>query len=378
MNELRMYVEHLFEGKVLTPENIELKEEIYGNLVARYEDLIASGLDESEAIAQTKESMTSIDDVLEEGAAADDQEDPGIAGESEHGREGADGTAGAESEQGVEPVEKTALVPGMPVPPADDPVVEPARLDDKAKGTGRRALLLGVLAVFLVIALIMAVLGATGIEDVNEPEVEIDNSALHVSDGKGNSVDVTPEDGVVIKGGDDSIVVDANGGVSYDGEPADDLLLSVVNSPSGDVKPYVDTDLSDAAKVEALVRALPMHEYACDIDTTKGVDALGLAYRELPETVEGDSVDAALAYNVTALFCALPTVNEIQVTTTERDEPQDETYLVFKRDDVQQRFGVRLDGEMVNEAGWKQIKRDNLYKSRFIDRMVDAAEKAWR
>ena len=64
MNELRMYVEHLFEGKVLTPENIELKEEIYGNLVARYEDLIASGLDESEAIAQTKESMTSIDDVI--------------------------------------------------------------------------------------------------------------------------------------------------------------------------------------------------------------------------------------------------------------------------------------------------------------------------
>ena len=31
MNELRMYVEHLFEGKVLTPENIELKEEIYGS-----------------------------------------------------------------------------------------------------------------------------------------------------------------------------------------------------------------------------------------------------------------------------------------------------------------------------------------------------------
>lgn len=378
MNELRMYVEHLFEGKVLTPENIELKEEIYGNLVARYEDLIASGLDESEAIAQTKESMTSIDDVLEEGVAATGQEHLGFTGESEHGREGADGTAGAESGQSVEPVEKTALVPGMPVPPADDPVDEPARLDDKTKGTGRRALLLGVLAVFLVIALIMAVLGATGIVDVNEPEVEIDNSALHVSDGKGNSVDATPEDGVVIKGGDDSIVVDANGGVSYDGEPADDLLLSVVNSPSGDVKPYVDTDLSDAAKVEALVRALPMHEYACDIDTTKGVDTLGIAYRELPETVEGDSVDAALAYNVTALFCALPTVNEIRVTTTELDEPQDETYLVFKRDDVQQRFGVRLDGEMVNEAGWKQIKRDNLYKSRFIDRMVDAAEKAWR
>ncbi len=28
MNELRMYVEHLFEGRVLTQESIELKEEI--------------------------------------------------------------------------------------------------------------------------------------------------------------------------------------------------------------------------------------------------------------------------------------------------------------------------------------------------------------
>ncbi len=378
MNELRMYVEHLFEGRVLTTEMIELKEEIYGNLVARYEVCLAEGMDGAEALEKTKASMTSIDDVLEEGAAAADQEDPGIAGESEQGQEGADGTAGVESEQGAEPVEKTALIPGAPVPPDEDPVDEPARVDDKAKGTGRKALLLGALAVFLVIALIVAVLGATGIVDVNEPEVEMDSSALHVSDGKGSDVGATPEDGVVIKGGDDSIVVDANGGVSYDGEPADDLLLSVVNSPSGDVKPYVDTDLSDAAKVEALVRALPMHEYACDIDTTKGVDTFGIAYRELPETVEGDSVDAALAYNVTALFCALPTVNEIQVTTAERDEPQDETYLVFKRDDVQHRFGVRWDGEMVNEAGWKQIKRDNLYKSRFIDRMVDAAEKAWR
>ena len=53
MNELRMYVEHLFEGKVLTPENIELKEEIYGNLVARYEDLVAEGVSEEEALERT-------------------------------------------------------------------------------------------------------------------------------------------------------------------------------------------------------------------------------------------------------------------------------------------------------------------------------------
>ena len=47
MNELRMYVEHLFEGRVLTAEMIELKEEIYGNLVARYEDYVAGGMGRS-------------------------------------------------------------------------------------------------------------------------------------------------------------------------------------------------------------------------------------------------------------------------------------------------------------------------------------------
>ena len=64
MNELRMYVEHLFEGKVLTAENIELKEEIYGNLVARFEDYVAAGMSREEALAKTKASITSVDDVL--------------------------------------------------------------------------------------------------------------------------------------------------------------------------------------------------------------------------------------------------------------------------------------------------------------------------
>ena len=71
MNELRMYVEHLFEGKVLTPENIELKEEIYGNLIARYEDLIAEGVSEEEALERTKQSMSSLDEIDEDMASDD-------------------------------------------------------------------------------------------------------------------------------------------------------------------------------------------------------------------------------------------------------------------------------------------------------------------
>ena len=121
-----------------------------------------------------------------------------------------------------------------------------------------------------------------------------------------------------------------------------------------------------------------MGEYASDVDVTKGVDVLSLAYRELPETLEGDSVDAALAYDVTAVFCAMPLVNEIQITLAESDEPLDEGYYVFKRDEVQSRYGVRLDDLLVNEAGWHQIKEDNLYRRKFIENMVDAAEKEWK
>lgn len=112
MNELRMYVEHLFEGKVLTPENIELKEEIYGNLVARYEDLIAEGVSEEEALKRTKESMTSIDGVLNSDG---DQPDPS------NGSVNADDVP-AEIEDGVvaggpddAPVDATVA---LPTPPA--------------------------------------------------------------------------------------------------------------------------------------------------------------------------------------------------------------------------------------------------------------------
>ncbi|WP_308616788.1 permease prefix domain 1-containing protein, partial [uncultured Enorma sp.] len=84
MNELRMYVEHLFEGRVLTAEMIELKEEIYGNLVARYEDYVAGGMGEAEALAQAKASITSIDDVL--------------AGEGEDAFEGAASSASEDAE----------------------------------------------------------------------------------------------------------------------------------------------------------------------------------------------------------------------------------------------------------------------------------------
>ena len=379
MNELRMYVEHLFEGKVLTPENIELKEEIYGNLVARYEDLIASGLDESEAIAQTKESMTSIDDVIIENptdSSSDECDGDDIS-------DVADESGDSHDPDQVDPVASTPH--DGPTPITENVAVLHQQPEQT---TPRKRTWPFVLACVLIGLLVMGIgfagcslmFGIKAFDQYDGEQTEhvenVDASRGEGSSGSGSTAAGNTNPTPTKKNSE--IFIDENGQVWVDGELGDELAEEVVNAGYGVVAEYGDTDLADAAKVEALLRSLPMGEYASDVDVTKGVDVLSLAYRELPETLEGDSVDAALAYDVTAVFCAMPLVNEIQITLAESDEPLDESYYVFKRDEVQSRYGVRLDDLLVNEAGWHQIKEDNLYRRKFIENMVDAAEKEWK
>lgn len=387
MNELRMYVEHLFEGRVLTPENIELKEEIYGNLVARYEDLLADGVDEAEALRRTKESMASVDDVLD--GDASDGDDAAVATSGESPVEDAPaadmGDAAASAATG-EPADQTEVHAG-PTPIVDEgapAASDPSSVQPASKNRTWVKVLIAVLAALAVLGVGFAgcslLFGLRALDDFNEGQ----STAVFTSNGSEGS---NPSRGNGAKGPGSQpaasaknreIFVDESGQVWLDGEPGDALAEEVVNAGYDTVSQYLDTELSDATAVEGLLHALPLGEYATDIDVTKGVGVLSLAYRELPETYDGDSVDAALAYDVTAMLCAMPLVNEIQVTVTESDEPLDESYYVFTRDNVQGCYGVRLDDVMVNEAGWGQIKEDNLYRRKFIDNMVKAAEREWR
>lgn len=376
MNELRMYVEHLFEGKVLTTENIELKEEIYGNLVARYEDLIADGLDEDEALRRTKESITSIDDVLNSVSDESDS-DEGSTGVRKMPAGVEDGVVTGET--AAAPVDATVALPTPPAAVVEQDVREVSEKPSKRPHAFMVAALI-VLALFILFGLgakvLLDVVDDTA-GDAQEGIVENTQNVVTADPATGNDTSSSATAPTPTKQNRE-IFVDESGQVWIDGEPGDELAEGVVNAGYGVIAEYADTDLADAAKVEALLRSLPMAEYVGDVDVTKGVDVLALAYREVPETLDGDSVDAALAYDVTAVFCAMPLVNEIQVTLTESDEPLDESYYVFKRDDVQSRYGVRLDGKMVNEAGWHQIKEDNLYRRKFIKHMVDAAEREWK
>lgn len=360
MNELRMYVERLFEGKVLTPENIELKEEIYGNLVARYEDYLAQGLSEAEALERTKASISSIDDVLSEAQpdadrASDDSES--VSGKSE----------------------SAASRPGTPVPPGTDTVA--AGTPEPRKRKIWPFVVGGLVAVFVVLPLLGLGLASCAVNRAidmadNATNKVIDKEGVHLNDDKGNSIDIDKH-GLHLQSGNDAIYLDDDGSLRIEGKFADDLLKSMVNSDYTVVEPYVGTSLSDAAAVEKLIGSLPMAQWASGVDVTKGPGVLCVDYLAIDHTVDGDSVEAALAYNVAALLAAMPEVQEIRVNVSESDEPGDMDYYVFKRDSLEKLFGMKLDKAIVNAEGWQDLKANHLYKERFIDTVFESAEHSW-
>lgn len=405
MNEIRMYVEHLFEGRMLTAENIELKEEIYGNLVARYEDYVAGGMDPAEALEKTKASMSSIDDVIE---GVDDVRETARADNGDAAKADTAETtvlpnaAVAKGSSPAQPgtVGETVVMPvaGAPLPPAvfegevDEGVASVSSSANAAASKGKRTRNIIIaaaagFALFVVVGVgLIYALRIDRVEDRADSAVtEVQNSGQSTTNGGTASGQQSGQANGQSNSGQGNgasarnkeVVVDADGTVWVDGELGDDIAVAVVNAQPGDISLYAETDPSDAANVESLIRLLPMGEWATDIDVTLGVDVLGFAYREVPDGYDGDSIDLALSYNTMALFCSMPLLNEVRVTVTEADDPMDEDYYVFTRDNAQSRFGVMLSADMMNEAGWHQLKEDNLYSRKFAENMVDAAEREW-
>ena len=405
MNEIRMYVEHLFEGRMLTAENIELKEEIYGNLVARYEDYVAGGMDPAEALEKTKASMSSIDDVIE---GVDDVRETARADNGDAAKADTAETtvlpnaAVAKGSSPAQPgtVGETVVMPvaGAPLPPAvfegevDEGVASVSSSANAAASKGKRTRNIIIaaaagFALFVVVGVgLIYALRIDRVEDRADSAVtEVQNSGQSTTNGGTASGQQSGQANGQSNSGQGNgasarnkeVVVDADGTVWVDGELGDDIAVAVVNAQPGDISLYAETDPSDAANVESLIRLLPMGEWATDIDVTLGVDVLGFAYREVPDGYDGDSIDLALSYNTMALFCSMPLLNEVRVTVTEADDPMDEDYYVFTRDNAQSRIGVMLSADMMNEAGWHQLKEDNLYSRKFAENMVDAAEREW-
>lgn len=382
MNELRMYVEHLFEGKVLTSENIDLKEEIYGNLVARYEDLMSEGVDEAEALRRTKESIASLDDVFAEGgdaqAASCDSAEPVVGEFAECDVATRDSSAAVTTS--LEAAQDNALdstCAGGPAPIAesDAAVLHPQPEQPVERRRAWPLVLVSVVGILVFLAvgavgcsLVAGIRSLDAYTDGQNVAVEPQNDGEngHVASGSGTATPAIPSD--------EGVYVDPNGPVYFDGEPADELVRAVVGSTSNDVLAQSVAGLDDVDALNTLISNLPMGEWAANLDVTRGNGVLRFDYVRAPDYFDGDSIDLALAYNATALFCAAPEVQKIQVTVSESDEVNEHDYYVFDRAAVEEMYGVALDADMVNEAGWGQLKGDNLYKRDFAERMVDRAE----
>lgn len=65
MIDLKVYVDDLFRHQRLTPEVKDLKEEILSNMTAKRDDLIAQGIDADIAAEKAKESLSSIDYLID-------------------------------------------------------------------------------------------------------------------------------------------------------------------------------------------------------------------------------------------------------------------------------------------------------------------------
>lgn len=65
MTDLEKYVDELFRHQRLTSEVRDLKEEILTNMVAKRDDLIAQGFDKGAATEKAKESLSSIDSLVD-------------------------------------------------------------------------------------------------------------------------------------------------------------------------------------------------------------------------------------------------------------------------------------------------------------------------
>lgn len=400
MNELRMYVEHLFEGRVLTQESIELKEEIYGNLVARYEDYVAGGMSEAEALEKTKASFTSIEDVFkesgeaegsnaEEGAAAAGASEGGAARWNAGATHAAPGAAQAPGADGMGSAAETAQMPrpeGAPVPP--DGVGGGAGASQTATGAGSAAkkprkvwpFVLGcVVAVLVLLAIVAtAVFGFIRDADVGEPS----STAQTITQGNSSTTDSNQgtENG---QGGGN-----AGDGAIQDYDDLDDQreyeatkqVDEAIAAHSVDtLKNYTGNSLPD----QGFFEHLPLSMYVSSTGAEQGSNAsCSVQYAGVSDDIDGDAIDRALVYNAVAAFSVYPELQTVNFTVQDADDTAyDANVYSFNRNTLELAFDNASGGAITqlnsslyeSQESWDQV-RDYVTRNHFYDRQTDLAE----
>lgn len=393
MNELRMYVEHLFEGRVLTQESIELKEEIYGNLVARYEDYVAGGMSEAEALEKTKASFTSIEDVFKESGEAEDS-NAGEPASAEAGERGAaswnaGATQAAPGAGGMGSAAETAQMPrpeGVPVPPdgvsSEGQATAAAQTASKTRAPRKiwPFVVGGVLAAFILLAIVgTAVFGLIDEADVSEPSstaqsiTQSDSAATDVSQGTANGQDNSNASG----GSSNQTYDDLDDQREYEATKAVDDAIAVHSIDT--LKSYTGNSLPD----QGFFEHLPLSMYVSSAGSEQGSSAsYNVYYAGVSDDIDGDGVDRALVYNAVAAFSVYPELQTINFTVQDADDTaHDANVYSFNRDTLEHAFDNASGGAITqlnsslyeSQESWDQV-RDYVTRNHFYDRQTDLAE----
>lgn len=393
MNELRMYVEHLFEGRVLTQESIELKEEIYGNLVARYEDYVAGGMSEAEALEKTKASFTSIEDVFKESGEAEGSSAEEAASAEAGVRGAASWNAGAtQAVPGADRMgsaAETAQMPrpeGVPVPPdgvsSEGQATAAAQTASKTRAPRKiwPFVVGGVLAAFILLAIVgTAVFGLIDEADVGEPSstaqsiTQNNSAATDASQEAANGQDSSSTGG----GASNQTYGDLDDQREYEATKAVDDAIAVHSIDT--LKSYTGNSLPD----QGFFEHLPLSMYVSSTGSEQGSSAsYNVYYAGVSDDIDGDGVDRALVYNAVAAFSVYPELQTITFTVQDADDTaHDANVYSFNRDTLEHAFDNASGGAITqlnsslyeSQESWNQV-RDYVTRNHFYDRQTDLAE----
>ncbi|MBM6775095.1 hypothetical protein [Olsenella profusa] len=386
-NDIRMYVERLFQGRTLDAETIELKEEIYGNLIARYEDYLLEGMDADEAYRRTCEAVTSVEDVIsargEKDAAAAEATQvvprPADAGGSDDGR--------------VPP-------PDVPVPPGG-----------ATAASARRRWSGGKIAAVVVAAVVgVAILGsaAFGIAaELAEPDraarqdsavttpVDDTTGGSDASAMGGDATSPVTDDqattpqgdaqGQAPSGGQSGAQSQTSTGATGDATLTTDGLDQAINAyDPAPLSAYADAAWPVSSETLAQIAGgLPLSEHlmsaGTDVSDRSG-NVITLEYAWVEDDrvarTDDDAVERAVTYDATTLLAAIGSADSVRVTIRETDAEDGELNvdaLMFRRADVEAVLGTELTSGRLTDGTWGDL-RSQLSLKRTYDRIWDRAE----
>ena len=393
MNELRMYVEQLFRGHVLTDETIELKEEIYGNLVARYEDYRAQGMSEADALAKTKDSITSVSDLMGE-----DAEKITLTPASDAAPTTVLPSTAASSASGAEAT--------SPAPVAGSESFSPAAPVEAARKKPWPVIVGAVAGVLVIIVVVVVALGlSAGTDSSPEPTQSV---VTVETDGK--TTDTPASDNGDASASNDQADASKNADAAQDGtagsasgsnknaastaaqtpapqRPYSEIGRQIYDLTVNDVKQYAQTGiLGNATNTASLFNALPGNLLGASVDSVDaGSKTIKVSYSFQEDTVDDDELDEALVYNAAVAMCATDAPDTVQYTVCDELKEYDhdhsrgwdhDVYVITRRN-LEDVLGVKLNADcLASQDALENSIRNQVLIEDLSDYVLDRAERS--